>query len=178
MSLPAHSSGIGAACAVDLAGQNFHVFAGVRQPADGERLRQLGGGEIEPVILDVTNPTSIAAALETVRKSVGGAGLAGLVNNAGIAIAGPLELIPVDALRRQLEVNVIGMMAVTQAFCRCCIRAGEHQYREWLFGAALFRPLFGLEVCLGGLDRCTARGVAAMGNPRFHHRADECRHAR
>jgi NAD(P)-dependent dehydrogenase (short-subunit alcohol dehydrogenase family) len=110
------STGIGAACAVDLTGHGFHVFAGVRRPADAERLRQQGAGQIEPVTLDVTDQASITAAVETVRQAVGPAGLAGLVNNAGIAIAGPLELIPVDILRRQLEVNVVGMVAVTQAF--------------------------------------------------------------
>ena len=110
------STGIGAACAVDLTGHGFHVFAGVRRPVDAERLRQQGAGQIDPVTLDVTDQASIAAAVETVRQAVGPAGLAGLVNNAGIAIAGPLELIPVDVLRRQLEVNVVGMVAVTQAF--------------------------------------------------------------
>ena len=67
-------------------------------------------------MLDVTDAALIAAAAETVAKSVGQTGLAGLVNNAGIAVAGPLEALPIDALRRQLEVNVIGQVAVTQAF--------------------------------------------------------------
>ena len=69
-----------------------------------------------PLLLDVTDGGQIAAAAETVAKSTGEAGLAGLVNNAGIVIPGPLELVPIDAWRRQLEVNVIGQVAVTQAF--------------------------------------------------------------
>ena len=70
----------------------------------------------EPLRLDVTDAGQIAAAAELVANVVGEAGLAGLVNNAGIAVPGPLELLPIDAWRRQLEVNVIGQVAVTQAF--------------------------------------------------------------
>jgi NAD(P)-dependent dehydrogenase (short-subunit alcohol dehydrogenase family) len=66
-------------------------------------------------MLDVTDASQIAAAAETIGKAVGGAGLDGLVNNAGIAVPGPLEVLPIDALRRQLEVNVVGHMAITQA---------------------------------------------------------------
>ena len=71
---------------------------------------------IVPLLLDVTNPGQIAAAAETVGRSVGDAGLAGLVNNAGIVVAGPLEILPLDQLRLQLEVNVVGQVAVMQAF--------------------------------------------------------------
>jgi NAD(P)-dependent dehydrogenase (short-subunit alcohol dehydrogenase family) len=109
------SSGIGRACALGLARPGFHVFAGVRRAIDGEPLRQEGAGRITPLILDVTDTATIAAAAEVVAGAVGAAGLAGLVNNAGIAVAGPLELIPVDKLRQQFEVNVIGQIAVTQA---------------------------------------------------------------
>lgn len=110
------SSGIGAACALHLAVRGLLVFAGVRNAADGERLRVLHSSRIMPVGLDVTDPASIAAAVATLRSVVGDAGLGGLVNNAGIAVGGPLEVLPLDALRRQFEVNVIGAVAVTQAF--------------------------------------------------------------
>jgi NAD(P)-dependent dehydrogenase (short-subunit alcohol dehydrogenase family) len=106
------SSGIGEACALRLARHGWLVFAGVRKDEDGERLRAAGGGRIEPVRIDVTEPESIAAA----RKSVGDGPLDGLVNNAGIAVAMPLEFVPIDEFRRQLEVNVVGQVAVTQAF--------------------------------------------------------------
>jgi NAD(P)-dependent dehydrogenase (short-subunit alcohol dehydrogenase family) len=108
------STGIGAAAAAELARRGFRVFAGIRQAGDGERLKALSA-EIVPLPLDVTDGSQIAAAAETVGKSVGTAGLAGLVNNAGIVVAGPLEILPLDVLRRQLEVNVVGPVAVIQA---------------------------------------------------------------
>lgn len=110
------STGIGAACALDLDGRGFRVFAGVRSEADGERLRRGASERLSPVRIDVTEPDVIRAAADEVSAAVGEAGLAGLVNNAGILVCGPLELVSLDLLRRQLEVNVIGVVAVTQAF--------------------------------------------------------------
>jgi NAD(P)-dependent dehydrogenase (short-subunit alcohol dehydrogenase family) len=109
------STGIGAASAVALSRRGFRVFAGVRRLADGQRLSDQAS-QIIPLLLDVTKQDQIAAAADTVGQAVGEAGLAGLVNNAGIVIAGPLEVIPLDRLRLQLEVNVVGQIAVTQAF--------------------------------------------------------------
>jgi NAD(P)-dependent dehydrogenase (short-subunit alcohol dehydrogenase family) len=106
------SSGIGEACALRLARGGLRVLAGVRQVADGERLRELGGDGIEPVTLDVTDSASIAAAAEL----LGAEPLRALVNNAGIAVSMPLELLPLEELRHQLEVNLVGQVAVTQAF--------------------------------------------------------------
>jgi NAD(P)-dependent dehydrogenase (short-subunit alcohol dehydrogenase family) len=110
------STGIGEACALHLDRLGFLVFAGVRKEADGERLRAEASERLTPIILDVTDGQQIAAAAETVKAVVGDAGLAGLVNNAGIALAGPLEFLLLDELRRQLEVNVVAQIAVTQAF--------------------------------------------------------------
>lgn len=110
------SSGIGRACAMALDGLGYRVYAGYRKEADGDALRAAGSGRMVPIRLDVTSAEEIAAAAERVRDETAGAGLTGLVNNAGIGLAGPLEFIPIDALRRQLEVNVIGQIAVTQAF--------------------------------------------------------------
>jgi NAD(P)-dependent dehydrogenase (short-subunit alcohol dehydrogenase family) len=109
------STGIGAASAVELARCGFRVFAGVRNENDGERLIARSD-YIVPVLIDVTDSCQIAAAAESVGRAVGDAGLAGLVNNAGIVIAGPLETLPLGHLRRQFEVNVVGQIAVTQAF--------------------------------------------------------------
>ena len=103
------SSGIGEACALRLARTGRQVFAGVRSGADAEGLRVQG---VEPVMLDVTDPATIAAAAERLE----GGPLHGLVNNAGIAVSMPLEFLPLPELRRQLEVNVVGQVAVTQAF--------------------------------------------------------------
>lgn len=109
------STGIGAASAAELARRGFSVFAGVRKKCDGQRLQEQSP-HIAALLLDVTDAGQIAAAAETVCRTVGDAGLAGLVNNAGIVVAGPLEILPLDQLRLQLEVNVVGQIAVTQAF--------------------------------------------------------------
>ncbi len=110
------SSGIGEACARRLARGGFKVFAGVRNEQDGERLRSPDGGGIVPLRIDVVDADSIAAAAREVTKALGGGGLAGLVNNAGIAVPAPLEFQPIEDFRHQLEVNVVGQVAVTQAF--------------------------------------------------------------
>jgi NAD(P)-dependent dehydrogenase (short-subunit alcohol dehydrogenase family) len=109
------STGIGRACALRLDAMGFRVYAGVRKPADGESLAQ-GRPRITPVLLDVTDSATIASAKETVASEAGERGLAGLVNNAGIGVGGPLEFVPLDEMRRQFEVNVFGQLAVTQAF--------------------------------------------------------------
>lgn len=110
------STGIGAACALALDKQGYRVFAGVRDKADGERITASAGPKLMPIRLDVMDAASIAAAVHTVKAMVGEHGLAGLVNNAGIAVAGPVELLPITEWRRQFEVNVFGLVAVTQAF--------------------------------------------------------------
>jgi NAD(P)-dependent dehydrogenase (short-subunit alcohol dehydrogenase family) len=109
------STGIGRACALHLDRLGFKVFAGVRKDADGERLRGEASGSLEPLILDVTDPQHISRAAEQVSQATG-AELAGLVNNAGIGVGGPVELLSMDDFRRQIEVNLIGQVAVTQAF--------------------------------------------------------------
>ena len=88
------------------------MIAGVRREEDGERLRGQARGRLEPVLLDVTDAKGIAAAVERLAD----ARVAGLVNNAGVAVAMPIEFLPLDELRRQLEVNLVGQVAVTQAF--------------------------------------------------------------
>ena len=110
------SSGIGQACALHLDGMGFRVFAGVRKASDADALRQEASERLMPVFMEVTDIESVAAAARTVAASTGEAGLAGLVNNSGIVVSGPLAFLPVDELRRQLEVNVVGQMAVTRFF--------------------------------------------------------------
>jgi NAD(P)-dependent dehydrogenase (short-subunit alcohol dehydrogenase family) len=109
------SKGIGAACVGRLARDGWRVFAGVRTEEAGARLRVELGDAVLPVMLDVTDPALIRAAVSAVEAHTGGRGLDALVNNAGIAIAGPLEFLPIEEFRRQLEVNVTGQIAVTQA---------------------------------------------------------------
>jgi NAD(P)-dependent dehydrogenase (short-subunit alcohol dehydrogenase family) len=109
------STGIGEACARWLDRKGHRVFAGVRKLSDGERLRAGASGRLRPVVVDVTDSESIARAREAIEQQLGGEGLDGLVNNAGIAVAAPLEHVPLDDFRRQLEVNVVGQLALTQA---------------------------------------------------------------
>ena len=109
------STGIGEACALHLDRQGHRVFAGVRREADGERLRADASRRLEPVRLDVTDRGQVEGVAARLRDACGAAGLAGVVNNAGIAIGGPLEALPLDEWRTQLEVNVIGQVSVTQA---------------------------------------------------------------
>jgi NAD(P)-dependent dehydrogenase (short-subunit alcohol dehydrogenase family) len=116
------STGIGQATALRLARAGWTVLAGVRDDAAGGRLAaeataRGGGGSVEPIALDVTDALQIAdaVALVATRDGSGPGRLDALVNNAGIGVGGPLELIPIDDVRRQLDVNVIGQVAVTQA---------------------------------------------------------------
>jgi len=110
------STGIGRATALHLDELGFSVHAGVRKPADAERLAADASERFSVVIVDVTDSASIATAVAAVERAAGGSGLAGLVNNAGIAVPGPLEFLPIEDFRRQIEVNLTGHVAVTQAF--------------------------------------------------------------
>src|SRR5215216_1307751 len=117
------SSGIGRAAAMKLARSGFRVFAGVRKEEDAEALEETASaGRLKPLFIDVTDEHLVAAAASTVEEAVGGEGIAGLVNSAGIGEAWPLEYVPLEEFRRQFEVNVFGHLAVTQAF-RPLIRA-------------------------------------------------------
>ncbi len=109
------STGIGAACALALDKRGYRVFAGVRRAIDGEVLRQNASTQFTPLLLDVTDAASVAEAARLLRNQPNSGALAGLINNAGIAVAGPLEFVSPDRLRQQFEVNVVGVLALTQA---------------------------------------------------------------
>lgn len=110
------SSGIGYALAQVLLARGYRVFGSVRRIEDAERLRQAFGEGFEPLLFDVTEPAAIARAAQQVGRLVGDQGLQVLLNNAGIAVTGPLLHLPLEELRLQLAVNVTGVLAVTQAF--------------------------------------------------------------
>src|SRR5262245_1792043 len=137
------STGIGAASALHLATQGFRVFAGVRSADEGEALAARASGGLTPVILEITDSESITAAVESVKRAVGAHGLAGLVNNAGIVVPAPLELQPLDDFRRQLEVNLIGQLAVTQAFLPLIRRGGGRIVNVGSIGGRIVLPLHG-----------------------------------
>jgi NAD(P)-dependent dehydrogenase (short-subunit alcohol dehydrogenase family) len=108
-------SGIGEACVKRLSRMGWRVFAGVLDETQRAHVEQSRLERVTPVMLDITKATAIVAAAETIAAEVGRRGLAGLVNNAGIGVVGPLEYVAIDRLRHQLEVNLIGHVAVTQA---------------------------------------------------------------
>jgi NAD(P)-dependent dehydrogenase (short-subunit alcohol dehydrogenase family) len=110
------STGIGRAAVKVLVGHGWRVFAGVRKVADAESLRAEFGDKVRPLVFDVTDAAGVVAAAEEVRVVLAGQTLKGLVNNAGMALGGPLALQPVDEIRRVFEVNVLGAVTVSQAF--------------------------------------------------------------
>jgi NAD(P)-dependent dehydrogenase (short-subunit alcohol dehydrogenase family) len=110
------STGIGLGIARVLVRHGVHVFGSVRRSDDGERVRAELGARFTPLVFDVANPASIQVSVPIVTAHLGGRTLWGLVNNAGIAIGGPLIYQPLDEVRRVIEVNTIGALATTQAF--------------------------------------------------------------
>src|SRR6201981_2562057 len=110
------STGIGWATAKLLLGRGYRVFGSVRKQADAERLRGEFGANFAPLLFDVTDEAAVLAAAREVRAALNGETLAGLVNNAGIALSGPVLELSADEFRRQMDVNVIGPIIATQAF--------------------------------------------------------------
>ena len=110
------STGIGRTTALQLDRLGFSVFASVRNEHDAQALCSEASQNLTPVLMDVTDQSSIDRTKEQVSLAVGDAGLAGLVNNAGVGFVSPLEFIPLDELRWMFEVNVFGLLAVTQTF--------------------------------------------------------------
>ncbi len=112
------SSGIGWEIASVLVEKGFNVFGTVRKQADGDRLQAEFGKAFTPLLMDVTDQPAVMRAADQVRESLGQSNLAGLVNNAGISVVGPLLHLPLEEFRRQLEVNLISPLLVTQAFAK------------------------------------------------------------
>ena len=110
------STGIGWATAKLLLDRGFRVFGSVRKEADAERLKREFGANFTPLLFDITDEAAVLAAAREVRAALDGETLFGLVNNAGIAVSGPVFELAADEFRRQLDVNVIGPIITTQAF--------------------------------------------------------------
>jgi NAD(P)-dependent dehydrogenase (short-subunit alcohol dehydrogenase family) len=110
------STGIGWASAKVLIAKGFHVFGSVRKAADADRLKAEFDEAFSPLLFDVTDEAAVGSAARQVEATLDGQTLAGLVNNAGVAFAGPLLHLPIDEFRQQLEVNLTGVVIATQAF--------------------------------------------------------------
>jgi NAD(P)-dependent dehydrogenase (short-subunit alcohol dehydrogenase family) len=117
------STGIGEACTTHLDQLGHRVFAGIRRQADADRINEATTSRVQPVILDVTSESDIEAVAKEIDAATGPAGLDGLVNNAGVAMGGPIEFLELDEWRNQFEVNVFGQLAVTKAMVPIMRRA-------------------------------------------------------
>jgi NAD(P)-dependent dehydrogenase (short-subunit alcohol dehydrogenase family) len=137
------STGIGRATALWLDGKGWSVFAGVRREGDAASLREAGSDRLEPLMLDVTDAAQISAAAERIGAEAGEAGLDGLVNNAGIAVPGPLEMLPIEDFKRQIEVNLSAQVAVTQAMLPAIRTARGRIVFITSIGGLMAFPMFG-----------------------------------
>lgn len=142
--ITAGASGIGVACANLLAAKGYTVFAGVRQAEKGEALRQQLGDRLLPVLLDVTDGASIAAAMTDVQRtlSLTDARLVGVVNNATNERHGPIELLPLEFIREEIEVDYLGAVAVIKAALPLLRRArGRIVNFSSMNGRSVFRSI-------------------------------------
>jgi NAD(P)-dependent dehydrogenase (short-subunit alcohol dehydrogenase family) len=137
------STGIGRACAARLVQRGAVVFAGVRREADAASLRDELGASLRPIILDVTDEAQIHAARDTVASRLGSQPLDGLVNNAGIALGGPIEYLPIDDWRQQFEVNVFGVVETTKAFLDLLRRGPGRNVIVGSIGGRVASPMLG-----------------------------------
>jgi NAD(P)-dependent dehydrogenase (short-subunit alcohol dehydrogenase family) len=110
------STGIGNGTLRELVRAGYRVFGSVRKREDADRLSKEFGNAYTPLIFDVTDSAAVAKGVETVRQALGGGKLSGLVNNAGVAVFGPLLEVPLSGFRSQIEVNLVSVLGVTQAF--------------------------------------------------------------
>ncbi len=161
------STGIGWATALRLDRLGFDVVATVRRDEDGERLRAEASDRLRTIHLDVTDAAGIAAAAADVGDWVGERGLAGLVNNAGIGFAAPLEFAPLPAVERLFAVNVFGVLAVTQAFLPL-LRRGRGRLvnvssTASVFVAPFHGPYSATKLALNGLNHALRRELRPLG---------------
>jgi NAD(P)-dependent dehydrogenase (short-subunit alcohol dehydrogenase family) len=167
------SSGIGWACVASAVQHGWHAYAGVRTSADAERLRHHFGDNVTPLILDVCQAETITAAAQLVRTQLAGQTLNGLVNNAGVAVAGPMLHIPLDEVRQQFEINFFGQIAVTQAFAPLlgtdATLAGSHgriiniSSLGGKLGAPYLAPYVSSKHALEGWSECLRRELLMYG---------------
>ena len=177
------STGIGWATAKLLLDRGFRVFGSVRKQADADRLKGEFGANFTPLLFDVTDEAAVLAAARDVRAALNGEKLAGLVNNAGIAVAGPVLGLSADEFRRQMDVNVIGPIIATQAFgpllgADTSLEGGARADRDDLVGRRQERQsadlgLFGVKACHRRIVGGPAPRTDAVRHRR-HHRGARC----
>jgi NAD(P)-dependent dehydrogenase (short-subunit alcohol dehydrogenase family) len=136
------STGIGRASALRLDTAGWNVFAGVRKPEDAESLAAEASDRLTTLILDITDSASIDLARERLEREAPG-GAHGLVNNAGVAVTGPLEFVPLEDFRRQLEVNLTGHLAMTQAVVPSLRKVSGRVVNVTSIGGIVATPFFG-----------------------------------
>ncbi|MEO7198177.1 MAG: SDR family oxidoreductase [Solirubrobacterales bacterium] len=136
------STGIGRATALRLDAAGWRVFAGVRKQEDADAIAAAGSERLAPVILDVADSASIDLLRDRLETQAPD-GLHGLVNNAGVAYSGPLEFVPLDDFRRQLEVNLIGHLAMTQAMVPALRKTRGRIVNVTSIGGLVATPFFG-----------------------------------
>lgn len=158
------STGIGAACARELAHKGFHVLAGVRREVDADALRADG---IEPCILDITVESDVAAIADRVARDPLHRPLRALVNNAGIAVNAPVETLPVAEWRRQFEVNLFGHIAITQALFPALLSSAGTVVNISSVGGKVVLPTYGAyagsKFALEAASDALRREVAELG---------------
>ncbi|MEZ0350859.1 SDR family NAD(P)-dependent oxidoreductase [Mycobacterium sp. pR1184] len=158
------STGIGAATAKELARRGFHVLAGVRRDADADALRTEG---IEPVIVDITMESDVAAIAERVAHDPLHRPLRALINNAGIAINAPVEALPITQWRKQFEVNLFGHIAMTQALLPALLLSAGTVVNISSVGGKVVLPTYGAyagsKFALEAVSDALRREVAELG---------------
>ncbi len=161
------STGIGLDAARYLIERGWLVFGSVRRPADGEAVRGQLGAAFRPVLFDVTDHEAINRAAGQIGEETGGRPLQALINNAGIAVNGPLESLPMADLRRQMEVNFFGVIAVTQAFIPLLAQPGGRIINmssvSGQIGFPFFGPYAGSKFALEGISDVLRRELTARG---------------
>jgi NAD(P)-dependent dehydrogenase (short-subunit alcohol dehydrogenase family) len=151
------STGIGRASALRMDAEGWRVFAGVRREEDGDGLCAASSERLTPLMLDITDAEQISRAAAKVSETVGETGLDGLVNNAGIGVFGPLETLPIEDFRRQINVNLTAQLAVTQAMLPLIRRAQ---------GRIVFVSSVGGRIALpfGGAYHASKYGIEAVAD--------------
>ena len=167
------SSGIGYGAAKELIGRGYYVFGSVRRKEDGERVRTELGEKFIPIVFDVTDQAAIDRSVEEIRMILGNGGLAGLINNSGVAVSGPVEHLDIEKVAHNFNVNVLGIFRVTKAFLPLLGTQDNHPTEPGrilnmssIAGkicAPYMTPYTGTKHALEGISHCLRRELLPYG---------------